>query len=65
MTWHSAIPTGSEALVVDNTSSATRPFTVSWDEERSFSSTLPAGAVATYRVDSGRHREDGIGDEPG
>ena len=41
-------PDGSEVLVVDNTSSATQPFTVSWDGQ-SFSSTLPAGAVATYK----------------
>ena len=41
-------PDGSEVLVVDNTSSATQPFTVSWDGQ-SFSSTLPAGAIATYK----------------
>ncbi len=42
-------PDGSKVVVVHNTASSSTPFAVSWDATQSFTTTLAAGAIATFK----------------
>ncbi len=42
-------PDGGKVLVVHNTSSASDTFSVSWNSTQSFTYTLPAGAIVTFK----------------